>query len=343
MKKINITFVSLFCLLGLGFSACSDTTEPVIGATIPATLKAPSTDTFVLTLDDEANPMTTLNWDNASFGAKVAISYDIQMDIAGANFENPILLGSTNTPALDIMTGEMNKQLLNRDLPAGKSVAVEIRVVSSVGTISGISSYESGYSNAITLNITPYSGEKIYPMLYTPGNHQGWAPEKAAPIYSISGDGTYTGYIQLNGEFKFTGQPDWNGTNYGIGASEGTLSTTGGNLTAPEGYYSVTVNTTALTYKLTPAAWGLIGDATPGGWDADTPLVYDPVTMVLKADVTLKDGTFKFRTNNSWDINLGGSLEALIVGGDNIAVTAGTYTITLDLHKPIYVATMVKK
>lgn len=340
MKHINITLWSFLSVLGLGLCACSETTDPVIGATTPATLKTPSADSFVLVLENEAEPMTTLAWDAASFGAQVAISYDVQMDIAGNNFANPTLLGSTAETSMDVMTGEINKQLLNRDLPASKPADIELRIVSAIEK----AVYESSPSNVIKVSITPYSGEKVYPMLYVPGEFQGWAPDKAATIYSVSGDGTYTGYVWINGEFKFTSQPNWDGINYGIGASEGNLSiSTDQNIQTPEGYYLASVNTNTLTYKLTLATWGLIGDATPGGWDTDTPLVYDLETMLLKADVTLKDGTFKFRTNNSWDVNMGGSLEALVAGGDNITVSAGTYTVVLDLHRPIYKATLTKK
>ena len=53
-------------------------------------------------------------------------------------------------------------------------------------------------------------------------------------------------------------------------------------------------------------------------------------------NVTLLDGEFKFRDGNDWTLNYGdtggnGSLEP---GGDNIASTAGVYTITLDFSNP---------
>ena len=49
-------------------------------------------------------------------------------------------------------------------------------------------------------------------------------------------------------------------------------------------------------------------------------------------NITLVDVIFKFRDGNDWTLNYGdtagnGSLEP---GGDNIAFTAGVYTITLD-------------
>ena len=61
---------------------------------------------------------------------------------------------------------------------------------------------------------------------------------------------------------------------------------------------------------------------------------YDPATGLWSVTTTLVNGSFKFRANNGWDINIGGDLNNLSYGGDNIPATAGTYTITLDLSDP---------
>lgn len=343
MKKIQISLIAFLSIWSLAFTACSDTTDPVIGATTPATLVAPSPSEFVLALENADETMTMLTWNKADFGAQVAITYDVQMDMAGNNFEKMVSLGTTNETSMAIKTSDINKQLLNRDQPAGEPASVEIRVVSSIGTLSGLSNYESGLSNVVQLTVTPYSGEKVYPMLYTPGNHQGWKPESAAPLYSLNSDGIYSGYVYLDGEFKFTSQSNWDGTNYGAGAAAGQISETGGNITVPAAYYFAKVNTNDLTYSLRPMAWGVIGDATPTGWDSDTKLIYDPGDMTLKLDIKLKDGTLKFRANDDWADNFGGSFDNLVAGGDNITVTAGSYTIVLDFSKPVYSARLIAK
>ena len=194
----------------------------------------------------------------------------------------------------------------------------------------------------ITLNMMEYTYtiEIIGEMnltLYVPGGHQGWDPASAPTLYNRNFDFKYSGYVYFadaNTEFKFTAQPGWDGTNYGDGG-DGTISTDGGNLKVAEaGMYKIDVDLTANTYTLTKTEWGLIGDATDGGWDNSTPMSYDPTTGLWSVTTTLKDGTFKFRANNAWDINLGGDLNNLSYGGDNIAATAGTYTITLDLSDP---------
>lgn len=183
-------------------------------------------------------------------------------------------------------------------------------------------------------------------ILYVVGNHQGWDPaaEVIGKIYSVENNGIYSGYVYLNGEFKCTTEQSWDGTNYGKGDDE-SLSTDkeAGNLTAEEGYYLLTVDTKALSYSLKSSSWGVIGDATPDGWNSDTDLVYDPTDLKLKADITLTDGEIKFRENDAWDVDLGGSLEKLELKGGNIKVTAGNYQIILDLSTPNYAAELISK
>ena len=52
------------------------------------------------------------------------------------------------------------------------------------------------------------------------------------------------------------------------------------------------------------------------------------VAWVIK-DVKLKDGELKFRANDGWDINWGGTPDALTQGGDNLKISEGTYDIKL--------------
>ncbi|PID93198.1 MAG: hypothetical protein CSA95_08615 [Bacteroidetes bacterium] len=91
--------------------------------------------------------------------------------------------------------------------------------------------------------------------LWLPGSYQGWDPGAAPTIVDPENDGTYSGVVDITGEgtilFKFTSQPNWDGTNYGAGETAGTLSADGaaGNLELPEGgSYLFTVDTNALTW-----------------------------------------------------------------------------------------------
>ncbi|MDD3787583.1 MAG: hypothetical protein PHO94_02675 [Petrimonas sp.] len=65
-------------------------------------------------------------------------------------------------------------------------------------------------------------------------------------------------------------------------------------------------------------------------------MTYNPVSKTWTVTTTLTAGkSFKFRANDGWDINLGGNMQNLTYGGDNISVTtSGSYLVTLDLSNP---------
>ena len=49
--------------------------------------------------------------------------------------------------------------------------------------------------------------------------------------------------------------------------------------------------------------------------------------------VTLKADELKFRANDAWDINVGGTFDNLVENAGNIKVEAGTYDIELYLQR----------
>ena len=200
--------------------------------------------------------------------------------------------------------------------------------------------------------------EEVYPSyevtpafdyLYTPGNSNGWN-HGAANMLGTTDYITYTGYAYLNGEFKFSNAADWDHTNYGNSGTEGELTTDGGAgnlMAANEGVYWCSVNIPNLTYSITEITTiGMIGGF--NGWGeslAMTPKVTSATDIKYEGEVTLKAGEeFKFRANDGWDINLGGTFDNLTQGGANLSVSEdGTYTVVLDLSTLPYKATLTKK
>lgn len=95
----------------------------------------------------------------------------------------------------------------------------------------------------------------------------------------------------------------------------------------------------AFTYTLQKTHWGLIGDATPGGWGSDQDLSYNAAEGAWTIQLDLTAGAIKFRANDDWALNYGdtGADALLNRDGDNIAIAAaGTYLIKLYLDKPDY-------
>lgn len=183
--------------------------------------------------------------------------------------------------------------------------------------------------------------------LYTPGGANSWSQVDSDCLFTTDYV-NYAGYAHVS-EFKFTSAPNWDGINYGF-AEEGKLSTDGGagNITAPApGFCFVQANIASLTYSISApvTTYGLIGGATPGGWDASTALTPSANEMVWEGDVAMKGGEYKFRANDAWDINLGGSLDNLTQDAGNLMFSEaeGTYHVVLDLSTYPAKATFTKK
>lgn len=165
----------------------------------------------------------------------------------------------------------------------------------------------------LDVNDLTYSFTK--PTLYMAGNANG---NQQIDYLTGTDANTFTGYMYLDQQgFKFY---NWDGS---VIATNNTVS--------QDGYYKVSINlsTKQTTYTLISRI-GIIGDATADGWNADQPMTYNKAERCWElSDVTMKAGTFKFRANNGWDINWGGTADALTQGGDNISIDAGTYDIKL--------------
>ena len=186
----------------------------------------------------------------------------------------------------------------------------------------------------VTLDMNNLSYSVGKPILYMAGDANGWATND----YLAGEDGVkFTGYMYLNQNgFKFCTQPEWKGTNYGANFD---TAPDAANITMTEeaGYYKVDVDLGSKSYVLTPITTiGIIGSASPNGWDSDVDMTYVPYNAETKElgyweikDVTFTSGEIKFRANDDWAINWGGDVNALTQGGDNISVDAGTYDIKL--------------
>ena len=84
--------------------------------------------------------------------------------------------------------------------------------------------------------------------------------------------------------------------------------------------------------------WGLVGSATPNGWNGPDVEMYQTGPQEFSIYAELGSGELKFRFNEDWGNNFGdngndGTLES---GGANIPISSGTYFIVMDLGAGTY-------
>ena len=263
-------------------------------------------------------------------GFKASATYILEICKSGTNFADPVTLFSGIFPnSMKMTVSDLNAALL-RKFPADKQTSADLRLraqlVVDAGTgAPGTSTNPMEYMSPVkTVNVTPYGLPRLD--LVNSGITQ--------KIESALGDGNYVGYVKLDPAKPFTVKdPDANVT---YGGANNKLVANGAALVAGvSGWHRLTVDTKALTYEIKEYRIGLVGSATPNGWDApDQKMEYDHATGTWNITIDLVSGDIKFRVNDDWGWNLGGPLDGLTVDGSNISVTAGKYTITLTITKP---------
>ena len=192
----------------------------------------------------------------------------------------------------------------------------------------------------LTINMMDYSytiEEVNYdPFIYFIGSTDGWKSNDQKLALVDDAKGVYTGYVYLadpNGagfEFKFQRAKDnWETA---IGAStfvtfkESAIGVANGNLGVKdgEGVYYMDVNLSEGTITATKVeTMGIIGGF--NNWAGDAPMTWNPEEYCFEAtNVGVTADGWKFRVNGDWPINLGGSLNNLTAGGDNLTVAGNT-------------------
>lgn len=192
----------------------------------------------------------------------------------------------------------------------------------------------------LTLNMMDYTYTfeevKYDPFIYFIGATDGWKNSDQKLALVDEAKGVYTGYVYLADpnaagfEFKFQrAQGNWDtaigaGTFVSFGGAA--IGVDNGNIgvNAGEGVYYMDVNLSEGTITATKIeTMGMIGDFNK--WAGDAPMTWNAEEYCFEATkVGVTADGWKFRVNGGWDINLGGSLNNLTAGGDNITVAGNT-------------------
>jgi starch-binding outer membrane protein SusE/F len=349
MKKIFILSMAIsFALL----SACKKDMLTTVSSNVagPTLTTNPADGTSVTISPTDTAQTLTATWSKVNYGVPAVVTYFVQVDSAGRNFSKAITLGTTSAATMSLSYGAFNSKLISGlNMPANAAVSVQVR------TGAAIYGKDTVFSKPVSLNITTYQAiiySHGWPVLWVPGDFQGWSPGTAPTVAAEGNGNVYEGYINEPAggtyQLKFTNSPDWNHLTYGDNGGGTISSTSTNNLQLPgPGYYELVCNPVTLTWNYTLTTWSIIGDATPGGWNTDTQMQYSASTglwTVTAAMVT--GGSFKFRVNDAWNIDFGIDSNGRLAYADNPAYAyngtlanltvpvSGTYTITLDLRNP---------
>lgn len=341
MRKIALFVIAVMALL----SCEKDETMVMISAD-PQPAVITSHENGFTTVIDEAGLAGNIvfEWTKANYGVSTQVNYTLQIDSATKNFSSPLVIGNTQGTSFTVSVEELNQKLISQlKVTPNEEASLQLRVVSS------INDQFTEISEPVSVVITTWKSVIPGPpaTLWVPGGYQGWNPGAAPVIYAIS-DTEYEGYvyIQEGTGFKFTSAPDWNHINYGDSGTPGLLTTDGlaNGLSANEpGYYHFKVNTETLAYEMYRVqSFGLIGTATPGGWNTSTAMTFDPETSLWSKTIELSAGALKFRANDDWALNYGPENSNALTGslihtdGAITIAEAGVYTVVLDFTRAQY-------
>jgi PKD repeat protein len=250
---------------------------------------------------------------------------------AGTNFADPLVLYSgSKADVIKFKVSELNELLLKK-FDGDVQTQADFRLTALLTVDAGTGAPGTGSnpflypSESKTATVSPYGLPRLD--LIVEGSPVG-------KIESAAGNGVYTGLVKLDKTKPFTFLDPEANISYGKNAAGNALEINGSGITSDEsGWYQVSADVNAMTYALSAYMIGVVGSATPNGWNApDIKMDYIAKRGVWVVTTDLIVGEIKFRKNDGWAWNLGGSLNNLTQGGNNIPITqAGNYTITLTI------------
>lgn len=347
MKKIAWILNTLVIALLL-MPSCTDEKDPIYDLKKAPVMNAP-TGYYVLNAESRHFIMETFTWMKGDYGFDAGPVYGVEAAL-DSEFETEIVeLTSSNDPFSNVTVGRMNAVLQGWEVEPGVETDLYIRVKATLNLANSV----HVYSEPILITVIGF--EDAAPnkqLLYIVGNvfdpENEWTNDASKigtgliPLFTDINDSkdqsyTYTGYFREGG-FKVIVVPgDW-GQQYGL--KDGALSTDGGDImVAAAGFYTLKMNTSEMTFSMTPytaeiATYnqiGMIGAFNDWGGDhVMTPFSFD--IHLYKTEIELEnDSELKFRANGGWDKNWGNTTFPLgAPGGENIPALKGKYYVQFN-------------
>ena len=302
-----------------------------------------------ITPDNMVGSKVTFVWSAADYGVATQVNYALEAATAAAPETKVSITSGLTKTTVDVDYETLNGILFN-DLKLGDGVAEDVLFTVSAK----VGEYTPIYSNTITVSCKVTAAEKQYAKLTVAGSYayNNWSPGKGQFVFDFAGtDAQYSGVIDFGEDvsalqFKFVGEA-WGNNEFSVPSGEAQtpeaaelplVAGGGDNIAAytTHRFYSLTLDKAApkVIKNFSFNSLGVIGDATPTGWDADTDMQFNTEKQRFYVDITLIDGKIKFRADDAWDVNWGGAEGALSAGGADIVVAAGDYRIYVNLNDP---------
>ena len=353
MKKLKLIFIFLIAVFS--FTACEVNDDLEFVANQPETFTFSTTflDNYVLNSSVGTSLAERFTWNTAYFGVPTNVTYSLQAatmeDFSDYNStDNLYNLGSTTGNEIAVTVNKMIALAQaagldnNPATPQPNTGILYFRLLAVVGD-SGLPTYSNVQGLNIELQEQVNNGSGITPSSWgiVGSGYNNWGNGGLDGVFYTTGTAdVFVAYATLlTGEIKFRENNDW-ANNFGDTGADGTLDAGGDNIAVTAGNYKITLNISNNTYMIEQYSWGIVGSGYNdwGNAGPDAKFYYDYTTDTFKVSVKLLTGDIKFRKNNDWGTNFGdnGADGTLEDGGDNIVVTAGHYTVTLDFNDDTY-------
>lgn len=292
----------------------------------------------VLDMNAPSEPLELLAWEPARLVYGESIAYNVS--VSGAEGKSVEVATGLVGTSCSMTVDEWNEAFIEAGAVEGGASDVKFVVtaisascpegIPSSEVIIQVDTYKATFPSRLM-----FAGKPVPQSSIVKGLFECFVNVEAAGTYKLVDTETNVEYGSDNAQVS----TDANGNQIINGNLGGN-----GALNLEAGLYRVSVSlkfNTLLIVKINSMA--IIGNATPGGWDAETPMVYDALTntFTLIANMT-QDGEFKYRANNNWGYAIDGDGN-FADGTPNIKFTqaSGEYKITLDVTKHPYVAKIV--
>ncbi|WP_159950949.1 SusE domain-containing protein [Polaribacter septentrionalilitoris] len=361
INKLSYLLLSFVLILG----ACDVEDSLTITTPDPEfTLDTPGISNVFLNFSLPDNPAFTISWQDEISGGS---DYTVEM-ATDTEFTTPISLGNTTNSNFSMTVSDFNQAINNAGITTFRDVAIYMRVKTdnltsnnilllvttypvNAPAITGVSDGDSFVLSVANNDVVALTMGWNDPILDSSLNVDveyvveadlpGSDFANAVEVTMVKNTNSISlTNIQLNRVALEAGIPVDTAGDLEMRV-RAIITDTNTNEVLERITSKVTINvTTYLTVLDLSSTWGIIGSAA-NDWGAtpDLPFFKTDVDGVLVAYVNLIDGEIKFRENSDWANNYGGDSStggALVSGGSNIAVTAGSYKITMDLNNLTY-------